>query len=139
MQVNGVILRKLEIIDETVRKLRELGDVTSARLEADFFLKKGIERALQICVEAVTDVAHRLVALEGRPPSSTAGKALDAIASMGAIVSAAAYRPMVQFRNIVVHRYEIVDNEILLGILRCHLDDFQRFMDEIRGYVARQS
>ncbi len=139
MKANGVIVRKIEIISETVGKLRELGPVTVPQLEGDFFLKKGVERALQICVEAVIDIAHRIVSLEGRSPCSTAGKALEAIENTGAIASARAYRPMVQFRNIVVHRYEIVDNEVLVGILSKHLGDFDRFMGEIQDYAARES
>ncbi len=136
MKSNGVVIRKIEIIDETVCKLRELGPVTVEQLESDFFLKKGVERALQICAEAVIDIAHRIVSVEDRPPCSTAGKALETIEALGAIASASAYRPMVQFRNIVVHRYEIVDNEILVGILTKHLDDFDKFISEIRSYAA---
>jgi uncharacterized protein YutE (UPF0331/DUF86 family) len=138
MTINGVVLRKLEIIDETVRKLRELDDVTTPQLDDDFFLKKGIERSLQICVEAVVDVAHRIISLQGHTPCSTAGKALESIESFGVIDSAAAYKPMVQFRNIVVHRYEIVDNSILIGVLSNHLGDFDKFISEVRHYAASQ-
>lgn len=139
MQTNGVIYRKIEVIEETLRKLRELGDVTTEKLNGDFFLNKGIERAIQICVEAVVDIAHRIVSLENRPPCSTAGKALEAIDALGVIASASAYKPMVQFRNIVVHRYETVDNEIIIRILNRHLDDFERFMDEVRDYAQSES
>jgi len=138
MRINGIVLRKIEIIEETVSKLRELDGATTATLNDDFFLKKGVERALQVCVEAVIDIAHRIVSLENRSPCSTAGKALDAIAALGVIESASPYKPMVQFRNIVVHRYEIVDNEVLVGILQKHLDDFGRFIDEVRCYANRK-
>lgn len=137
MNANGVILRKIEILDETVRKLRELKGITVARLDKDFFLKKGVERALQVCVEAVVDIAHRIVSIEGRPPCSTAGKALEAIQSLGVIADAATYKPMVQFRNIVVHRYENVDDAIVIGILDRHLDDFDRFIGEVTQYAQR--
>ena len=105
MKVNGIVLRKIEIINETLRELRNLGNVTTTKLEDDFFLKKGIERSLQVCVEAVIDIAHRIISLEQSSPSSTAIKALEAIESLGVIASASEYKPMVQFRNIVVHRY----------------------------------
>lgn len=131
---NGVLTRKIEIISETVRKLRELPEVTPAVLEREFFLKRGIERSLQICVEAVIDVAHRILSLRDQPPATTAGKALEALEGLGAIEDASRYRQMAQFRNLVVHRYDTVDNEILIYILRNHLDDFDRFIGEIRAY-----
>jgi len=40
---------------------------------------------------------------------------------------------MAKFRNIVVHQYEEVDAEIVIMILRKHLDDFVRFRDAILG------
>jgi uncharacterized protein YutE (UPF0331/DUF86 family) len=138
MTINGVVLRKLEIIDETVSKLRGLGSVTTAKLESDFFLKKGVERALQVCVEAVIDVSHRIISLQAHPPCSTASKALEAIAAIGVLKTADAYKPMVQFRNVVVHRYEEIDNSVLIGILEHHLIDFDQFNAEVRNYAKSQ-
>ncbi len=139
MKINGIVLRKIEIIEETLRELRDLENITTAKLEQDFFLKKGIERALQVCVEALIDIAHRIISLETRSPCSTASKALEAIESLGVIASASEYKPMVQFRNIVVHRYENVDNEIIVGILKRNLDDFDKYINEIQGYAKRKS
>ena len=38
---------------------------------------------------------------------------------------------MAKFRNIVVHQYENVDTEIVIMILRKHLDDFLVFRDAV--------
>ena len=139
MKINGIVLRKIEIIGETIRELRSLEDITTEKLESDFYLKKGIERSLQVCVEAVIDIAHRIISLEANSPCSTAGKALDAIESLGVIASASAYKPMVQFRNIVVHRYENVDNEIIVGILKRNLGDFDKYIREVQSYAESKS
>jgi len=40
MKINGIVLRKIEIIGETLRELRSLEDITTAKLESEFFLKK---------------------------------------------------------------------------------------------------
>jgi uncharacterized protein YutE (UPF0331/DUF86 family) len=42
-------------------------------------------------------------------------------------------RPMIQFRNYIVHRYERIDSAVLADILRNHLDDFAAFRDEVAG------
>ena len=41
---------------------------------------------------------------------------------------------MAKFRNIVVHQYEHVDAEIVITILRKHLDDFVKFNKAILSY-----
>ena len=107
--------------------------MTVARLDGDHFLKHGVERALQICVEVVIDVAQRVLSLEGRPPAPTAFDALSGLAAMGVIASAARYRTMVQFRNLVVHQYARVDSAVLVDILQNHLGDLTAFRDEVAG------
>jgi uncharacterized protein YutE (UPF0331/DUF86 family) len=135
MKYNGVILKKFSILDDEVARLRELGILTTAVLDRDHFLKHGIERSLQICVEIVVDVAQRILSLEGRLPSPTAFDALSGLEAMGVIASAEVYRSMIQFRNFVVHRYERVDSGILITIISEHLDDLTAFRNEVTGVV----
>ncbi len=40
--------------------------------------------------------------------------------------------------GVVVRKIEIVDNETLAGILAGHLDDFDRFIAEVRSYAERE-
>lgn len=131
MEANGVIINKIESIREVVRQLRGLGEITTAGLDGDYFLKRGVERALQIGVEAVIDIAHRLVSLAGRPPCATGARALDSLQEMGVLKEANVYKKMVQFRNLVVHRYETVDSAILVDIVLNHLDDFDEYIREV--------
>ena len=133
MKHNGVILKKFSVMDDEIARLRRLGDVTAARLDGDHFLKHGIERSLQICVEVVIDVAQRILSLEGRQPAATAFDALTGLEAMGIIASAERYRTMVQFRNFIVHRYERVDSAVLVDILRHHLDELTAFRNEVAG------
>jgi len=133
MKYNGVILKKFAVMAEEIARLRDLGEVTTAQLDDDHFLKHGVERALQICVEIVIDVAPRILSLEGRSPAPTALDALDGLVSMHVIASAERYREMIQFRNFVVHRYERVDSGVLVAILNRHLDDLTAFRDEVAG------
>lgn len=133
MKYNGVILKKFAVMDDEIVRLRGLGDMTTSRLDGDHFLKHGVERALQICVEVVVDVAQRILSLEGRCPAPTAFDALIGLETLHVIASAERYRAMIQFRNFVVHRYERVDSEVLIAILKRHLDDLTAFRDEVAG------
>ncbi|MFA5043925.1 MAG: DUF86 domain-containing protein [Kiritimatiellia bacterium] len=120
-------------MDDEIAQLRALGEVTTERLDNDHFLKHGIERALQIAVEVVVDVAQRILSLEGRQPAPTAFDALNGLEAMGILASAERYRAMIQFRNFVVHRYERVDSSVLIEILSRHLGDLEAFRDEVTG------
>ena len=133
MKYNGVILKKFAVMDDEIARLRAIGEMSTARLDSDHFLKHGIERALQICIEVVVDVAQRILSLEGRQPAPTAFDAIHALEAMGIIVSAERYRPMIQFRNFVVHRYERVDSAVLVDILGHRLEDLTSFRNEVAG------
>ena len=122
-------------MSDEVARLRGLGRLTTEVLDSDHFLKHGIERSLQICVEVVVDVAQRILSMEGRQPAPTAFDALGGLEAMGVIASAKRYRAMIQFRNFVVHRYERVDSAVLISILDSHLDDLAMFRDEVSGAV----
>jgi uncharacterized protein YutE (UPF0331/DUF86 family) len=45
---------------------------------------------------------------------------------------------MVGVRNILVHRYEKIDLEIIYGILKKHLPDFQKFIKQISKNVLNR-
>ncbi len=131
MKYNGVILKKFAVMNTEIAKLRELGHLTADRLDHDHFLKHGIERALQICVEVVVDVAQRILALEGKAPAPTAFDALGMLESMRILSDAGRYRTMIQFRNFVVHRYEQIDAAVLIDVLEHRLDDLSAFQQEV--------
>ena len=42
---------------------------------------------------------------------------------------------MAKFRNIVVHHYDKVDAEIVVGILKKDLKDFMSYKDAIVGFL----
>ncbi len=134
MKYNGVIMRKLDLIAQRVSKLRSRVPLTSTELEKDFFLRSGIERTLQVCIEAMIDVANRIIFLEGRPPSTASFGSLEQLQDMQILENAAFYRNMVKFRNLIVHRYEQIETDILIAIVNRHLDDFDRFAREIKEY-----
>jgi uncharacterized protein YutE (UPF0331/DUF86 family) len=42
---------------------------------------------------------------------------------------------MAKFRNVVVHQYEQVDADIVVLILKKHLQDFERYRDAVLEYL----
>ncbi len=134
---NGVVLRKLAELDRVLEELRSLTETDLARLEEDWRIRRAIERDLQVLVEIVIDVCQRLLSLAGRGPVSSAAEAIRGCVALGALSAEEPYRRMVQFRNLVVHRYEHVDPGILADIVRNRLGDFERFRAEVLAYAGR--
>lgn len=133
MRYNGVILRKIELIEKRLNKLETLLPLKTETLSKDYFLKSGIERTLQVCIEAVIDIAERIISLNKQAPASSSYKALERLEELQIIKSTEKYLKMIQFRNFIVHRYESIDNEELIFICNHNLQDFKNFIDEIQS------
>lgn len=132
MRANGVIQRKFAVMDEQLLQLaRRLEGVSRETFAGDWGLRAMTERALQVCVEIVIDVAERLLALKGAGPAATGVECIEKLAALGVIRSPAPYAEMIRFRNLLVHQYETVDPLILHAIATTRLEDFRRFRDEI--------
>ncbi|XCN72555.1 MAG: DUF86 domain-containing protein [Candidatus Electrothrix aestuarii] len=135
--LNGVITRKLEALEETLHELESLGKVTLDTLQSDWLVRRAVERDLQILVEVVIDVCHRLISGAGTAPASSAIEAVRKCVRLGVLSSEEPFRQMVQFRNFIVHHYERVDPEILVGIMSKHLQEFRLFQKEVLRYVSK--
>lgn len=134
--LNGVIVGKLRNLEGVLRELRSLVPLTEERVESEWLVRRAVERDLQVGVEIVLDICHRLLALAGRAPAATSREALETCVDLGVLESLEPYSRMVGFRNLVVHRYDRIDPAILVNIVNDHLDDFERFRDEVTAYVA---
>ncbi len=137
--INGVILRKLNVLDERLAELRSLIPLTTTQLEEDWRTQRAVERNLQLLVEVVIDVCQRLISLAGQTPVTSGGEAVTGCVQLNILSSEQPYRKMVQLRNFIVHRYEQIDVSILVTMVNRHLGDFEQFKREVQTYVADQS
>lgn len=133
--INGVLVRKLNEMEETLRRLREHLPTSYELFVENWGHQKIVERALQILIEAMIDIGERLVAVSGGPPCETAAAVMDRLQTIGVIKDAGRYLPMVRFRNFLVHQYERVDLAVLYGIATRRLVDVEAFIEEVAGYV----
>jgi len=134
--LNGIILKKLQTMEVMLSELRSLGMLNAANLETDWRTRRAVERNLQVAVEAMMDICQRILSLRGYTPAATGSESIQRCVKLGALSAEEPYRRMVQFRNFIVHRYDQVDAAILVEIVNRRLDDFERFIREIRSYAA---
>lgn len=136
----AVILRKTADLETYRKQLGEYSATTLTVYRADWKTQRIVERTLQMMVETCADIANHIVSdREMRLPTGYADtfKVLLENSVIDADLCAVMER-MAKFRNIVVHQYEGVDAEIVIGILKNRLADFDRYRDAIVSYLKKQ-
>ena len=132
MKHNGVVQRKFALLDKYLLQLqRELKGVDFDVFRNDWVQQRMTERALQVMVEIVIDIAERIIAVQNAGPAASATDAIEKLVELGVLKSAKPYINMVRFRNLIVHQYEEIDPEILYNLARNQLEDFRQFRNEI--------
>jgi len=137
--VNQILLERIMTdIRAYVRDLRDEQDISWDSFRSDKKIRRYIERTLHVAIEAVLDAAQHIISDQGfREPASYRDTFL-VLAENGVISHEllSCLENMASFRNLLVHYYERVDNEILFGILKKNLGDFDQFVKELSDYLT---
>lgn len=132
-----LLSRKLSQLQGYVDELRRAEDITWAKYRSDLRAKAFVERYLHLAVEEVIDIANHLVSFhQWREPRSY--RDLFSILEEHGVIPADqlhSFQNMASFRNVLVHRYESVEDELVFGIFKKRLDDFDRFIAFLKAWV----
>lgn len=135
-----LILRKLSELDEYYKQISEYKKITVAQYSADWKVQRIIERTLQMMIETCVDVAGHIISDKGyRIPKSYSDTFL--VLKENDILSDKLFssvEKMAKFRNIVVHHYDKVDAEIVVGILKKDRKDLTGFRDAIVSFIKSE-
>lgn len=117
------VLRLLRSIEQDLGSLDAEADADSNR-QADRLWLPGVKYLLLSAIEGCIDVAQHLCAVNGWGPPSDNGDAMAVLGAHGILDSATstAMRRAVGFRNVLVHEYIRVDDEIVRLRVRDHRD-----------------
>jgi len=128
-----LILRKLAELEEYLEQIREFSSVSADDYSGDWRTRRIIERTLHIMIELCIDIAGHIISDRRlRVPVSYADT-FKSLAEAGLLKPhiSDVMEKLAKFRNIVVHQYEKVDTEMVIMILRKHLNDFLVFRDAV--------
>lgn len=134
-----LILRKVAALDEYVVQLSEYRTLTAEAYRGDWKTQRIVERTLQIALETCADMAHHFIADRRLRPPSTYVETFEVLAEAGLLevpLRDSLVR-MMKFRNILVHGYARIDANVVTGILREQLGDFERFKGAVIGWLGR--
>ncbi len=128
-----LILRKLSNLEAYLVQIEEYRTISLEAYLNDWKTQRIIERTLQMMVETCSDIAGHIIAdRKYRVPTGYADtfKVLEENKVLDKTL-AESLSKMAKFRNVVVHDYDQVDGEIVIGILRKYLPDFSSFKDAV--------
>lgn len=134
-----LIFRKISMLEEYLKQIAEYRSISIGQYTKDWKTQRVVERTLQMMVETCIDIAGHIISdMKFRIPTSYADS-FSVLAEKGIVDNklSQALEKMAKFRNVVVHDYDRVDAEIVIGILRKNLDDFIKFKDAIVKLIKR--
>lgn len=128
-----LVLRKVAELERYLEQVREFAEITLAAYKSDWKTQRVVERTLQMMIEACVDIANHMISDRGMRTPASYADAFKVLAENSVIDSEllVTMERMAKFRNVVVHQYEEVDAEIVIGILRKRLPDLERYIAAI--------
>ncbi len=134
--------RILKVLEELDSYMNEIKGIIPDKL-ADYkgsVKKRACERLLQISIESVINVSDLIVREMKLGMPSNEDDIFQKLRKEK-IVSAKmldTLKRMKGFRNILVHRYGEVDDELVFDFLKRNLADFSNFKKEVLDFLARK-
>jgi len=135
-----LISRKLSRLRSYVEELEKAQDIDWQKYRSDLRSKAFVERYLHLALEEVMDIANHLISFyKWREP--TGYRDLFLILKEHGIMSEeylSTFQNMASFRNMLVHRYEAVNDELVFGLFKKRLGDFYLFIKLVVNWVDNQ-
>ena len=132
------ILAKLDELDGYLRELREIVPATLAEYRK-VEKKRACERLLQIAIECVIDVGNLMVSGLRLGLPAEEDDIFEKLEHAGIIPAemVALLKRMKGCRNILVHDYARVNDEIIFEVVGTKLGDFDAFKHGVIGALQR--
>ena len=126
------ILAKMDELDGYLGEFRQIMPASFAQFKK-IEKKRACERLLQVSIECVIDVCALIVSGLRLGLPSEQDDLFERLEEAGVISSdmKEALKKMKGFRNLLVHEYGRIDDEIVYDMVRNRLSDFTDFKKEI--------
>jgi uncharacterized protein YutE (UPF0331/DUF86 family) len=137
------IERKIKTVEERLERLRTLSNSLSSieNYQSSTDAKDIAERNIQVAIETCLDIGKIIISNQGlKEPKDNKGIFVS-LAEAGYLTSEnlSFMVPMAGTRNILVHGYDKVEDTLIYGILKRHIDDFYTFLKQIKtNYLLKK-
>lgn len=135
-----VIVRKLSKLREYVDGLRLADDISWEVYRKNARSRAFVERYIHIAIQTVFDIANHIISYQEWKEPETYRETFAILAAHGVLPEdkVSDFQNMASFRNMLVHHYDKVDHEVVFGIFKNRLIDFDSFRDSILEYLKNE-
>ena len=133
------VVIKLDELDAYIKELKEILPDSFKQYQI-IEKKRSCERLLQLCIECILDICRLFVSgLKLGLPSEENG-IFEKLLKKKILSSemTETLEEMKGFRNVLIHEYAKVDDEIVFEMATTRLDDFRRFKKEILKFLKKE-
>lgn len=130
------VLRLLRVVTDDLEVLRQEANAGEER-RADPMWLRGVKYTFITSIEACIDVAQHICSTQGWGPPADNGDAMKVLGRHGALTAdvSDSMRRAVGFRNVLVHEYVKVSDEIVVSRLQ-DLRDLEQFVAQVTAYLS---
>lgn len=128
-----VILKRIKKLDEELIELKKQFNVNFKEYLNNKDIQAIVERRLQLCVQTTIDIANYIITRK-KLEIPDEEENIFIILHKNKIISkslALKIKPLVRFRNILVHNYFNINHKIVYHNFKNNLKDFTKFAQEI--------
>jgi uncharacterized protein YutE (UPF0331/DUF86 family) len=136
-----IITRLFSLLNQYLGELKAEQQTTWDDFSKGLKLKRFIERTLQMAIEVCFDAGNHIISDEGWPEARTNREVFIRL-NEKKVISNSLLEDLLQmssFRNRIVHDYADINPEIVFGILKNHLKDFESYISEIFKWIESQN
>jgi uncharacterized protein YutE (UPF0331/DUF86 family)/predicted nucleotidyltransferase len=127
------VLVKIRQLEENLQKLSEITPATFSEYKASLLKRLATERLLQLAIECVIDVCAILVKDLHLGPPQNEDHLFELLRNK--LENVETLMQMKRFRNILVHRYETIDDELVFQYATNQIKDFEQFINNIKAFL----
>jgi len=126
------ILAKIDELDSYINEFIQIAPADFEEYQK-IEKKRSCERLLHLCIECIIDIAKLFVSGLRLGLPSEENDLFDKMQKKGIVSKEmnVALKKMKGFRNILVHEYATIDDELVFSAARTKLEDFRKFKEEV--------
>ncbi len=133
--------RILSKLDEMTKYVKELDDMMPDKEEYlhDLIKRRACEKTIEVAIESLIDVSAMIVSAEKFGLPANEENILEILIEKKILSRELGekLKDMKGFRNVLIHRYAHVDDEMVYHNLSNYLNDFYEFENTIESYLER--
>ncbi|MFW6048445.1 MAG: type VII toxin-antitoxin system HepT family RNase toxin [Candidatus Natronoplasma sp.] len=136
-----LVEKKIDLILKNLDYLEEVKEIDDDVLLKSFEKLQATKHSLQEVIESCIDISNHIISSEGLERAETYSEMFERLYENDVIGSDLNDRlgNMARFRNLLVHRYGIVDDKKVLHILRERLSDIYKFIEDVEKFLDEYS